>query len=294
MQDSISVRTPAKINLSLDIIGRRNDGYHFVRTIMQSVSMFDYINVKTNEENAIRVFCDYPDIPTDESNLVFHAATEFFKHIGCEPSGIDIVIKKTIPPLAGLAGGSTNAAGMLVALNELMETELSVDELCGIGARIGSDVPFCISGSTMLAEGVGDILSPLPNLPECYFVVVKPSINISTVEAFAKYDAIPNKKSAELNDFIASLAAQDIHKVSSYLFNALEYASDHFEILRIKEELMSFGALGALMTGSGSAVYGIFEKKKTATKAADDLSEIYDFVEVCTPLTTGCEVVEKF
>jgi len=291
MQDSISVRTPAKINLSLDILGKRHDGYHFVKTIMQAVSIFDEIRIEPNEVGEIRIFCENPNIPCDDSNLAYKAATAFFKHVNCEPSGVDITIEKKIPPLAGLAGGSSNAGGVIVALNELMGTKLSLDELCDIGAKVGADVPFCIIGATALAEGVGDILSPLPNLPECYIVIVKPDFDISTAEAFYKYDLFDVPKVSEFDDIIAAIALQDIEKISSLLFNALEFAADHAEVLRIKQEMIDMGALGALMTGSGSAVYGIFEKKRLASKCAEEFSEKYDFVEVCTPFNSGAQII---
>lgn len=291
MQDSISVRTPAKINLSLDILGKRNDGYHFVKTIMQAVSIFDEITIEPNENGEIRIFCDRDDIPSDESNLAHKAAVAFFKHIKLETTGIDITIEKKIPALAGLAGGSSNAAGVIVGLNELMGTELSVDELCDIGARVGADVPFCIIGGTAIAEGVGDILNSLPNIPECYFVIVKPDFDISTAEAFARYDLFDVPKSSEFDDMIAAIALQDIEKIGNLLFNALECAADHTEISRIKEEMIENGAIGALMTGSGSAVYGIFEKKRQAAKCAEEFSEKYDFVEVCTPFDNGAEII---
>jgi len=291
MQDSISVRTPAKINLSLDILGKRHDGYHFVKTIMQAVSIFDEITVAPNEAGEIRIFCDSPDIPCDSRNLAYKAAIAFFNHIQCEPNGLDITIEKKIPALAGLAGGSSNAGGVLVALNELMETELSVDELCDIGAKIGADIPFCIIGATALAEGVGDILNPLPNLPECYILIVKPDIDISTTEAFSKFDEFEIPKVSEFDEMIAAIAMQDIKKISNLLFNALECAADHDEITRIKEEMIEMGALGALMTGSGSAVYGIFERKRHAVKCAEELSEKYSFVEICTPHNSGIEII---
>lgn len=291
MQDSISVRTPAKINLSLDILGKKQDGYHFLKSIMQTVSIYDDVTVKPNGISEIRITCDNPDIPCDSRNLVYKAAIEFFSYIDCVTNGIDVDIIKRIPPLAGLAGGSSDAAGMIVALNALMETDLTKDELCDIGAKVGSDVPFCIIGSTALAEGVGDIISPLPNLAECYFVIVKPDINISTPEAFKRFDSLDVPKSSEFDDLIAAIAMQDIEKISSLLFNALEYASNDPKILKIKDELTSLGSLGALMSGSGSAVYGIFEKKKQASRCADELKDKYSFVEVCTPVITGAEII---
>ncbi|MFA5658753.1 MAG: 4-(cytidine 5'-diphospho)-2-C-methyl-D-erythritol kinase [Oscillospiraceae bacterium] len=292
MQDSVSARTPAKINISLDILGKRDDGYHFVRTIMQAVSIYDEITVSPNEEKIIRIFSDNPDIPVDQGNLAYKAAAEFFRFVECAPGGLDIKIKKTIPPLAGLAGGSSNAAGTLVALNELMETSLSVEELCDIGAKVGADVPFCISGGTALAEGVGDIISSLPNLPECYIVVVKPEISISTADAFLRFDILPDKRTSEFDDLVAAVATQDIQKISSCLFNALENTAEYSEISRLKGELVEMGAMGALMTGSGSAVYGIFEKKKTASKCADEMADRYSFSRLCVPVSTGAEILD--
>lgn len=291
MQDSVSVRTPAKINLSLDILGKRYDGYHFVRTIMQTVSLFDEITVTPNEVNEIRIFCDTPGIPLDCTNLVYKAAIAFFEHVNIQPSGIDITINKNIPAMAGLAGGSSNAAGMIVALNELMETELSISELCDIGEKIGADVPFCISGGTAVAEGVGDILNQLPNIPDCHILIVKPDINISTPEAYSKFDALEYTKSSEYEDLVAAIAMQDLEKMSGLLFNALEYAADNSEIFKIKEEMLDMGALGALMSGSGSAVYGIFEKRKLAARCAEAMEEKYNFVEICAPHNTGAEII---
>jgi len=291
MQDSVSVRTPAKINLSLDILGKRYDGYHFVRTIMQTVSLFDEITVTPNEVNEIRIFCDTPGIPCDCTNLVYKAAIAFFEHVNIQPSGIDITINKIIPAMAGLAGGSSNAAGMIVALNELMETELSISELCDIGEKIGADVPFCISGGTAVAEGVGDILNQLPSIPDCHILIVKPDINISTPEAYSKFDALEYTKSSEYEDLVAAIAMQDLEKISGLLFNALEYAADNSEIFKIKEEMLEMGALGALMSGSGSAVYGIFEKRKLAARCAEIMEEKYNFVEICAPHNTGAEII---
>lgn len=291
MQDSISVRTPAKINLSLDILGKRHDGYHFVRTIMQAVSLFDEISIELKDTNEIRIFCDTPGIPCDHRNLVHKAAIAFFEYVEKEPVGMDIKIDKKIPALAGLAGGSSNAAGMIVALNELLDTNLSVHDLCEIGEAVGADVPFCILGATAVAEGVGDIINPLPNLPECYIVIVKPEINISTAEAFNKYDSLEASKVSDYDDIIAGLAMQDIEKISSLLFNALEFASSNEEIEKIKETMLDMDALGSIMTGSGSAVYGIFDKKRYASKCAEELSKNYDFVEICSPLSCGVEII---
>lgn len=292
MQDSISVRTPAKINLSLDILGTRQDGYHFVKTIMQTVSLYDEITVSPNGISKIRITCNDPTIPCDASNLVYKAAVEFFNFIDCVIDGIDVDIFKRIPSMAGLAGGSSDAAGMIVALNALMETGLSIDELCDIGAKVGADVPFCIIGSTALAEGVGDIISPLPELAKCYIVIVKPNLNISTPLAFKKYDELETNIQSEFDDLIAAIAMQDITKISGLLFNALECAADEAVISQIKDELIENGAIGSLMTGSGSAVYGIFEKKKLASRCCEELEDKYSFVCMCSPCNNGAEIIE--
>lgn len=291
MQDSVTVRAPAKINLTLDILGKRQDGYHFVRTIMQTISVFDELEVKRNEENSIRIFCDTEGIPCDERNLAYKAAATFFEFNGMSPVGIDIHIDKTIPAMAGMAGGSSDAAAMIVALNELLNTKLDEETLCEIAGKIGADVPFCITGGTATAEGVGDIITALPNMPECFIVVVKPDFNISTPEAYAEFDKLEFTESSDYEEIVAAIATSNLEVVASSLFNALEFAADSDEITAIKKQMLEEGALGALMTGSGSAVYGIFEKKKYAHKCADDLKEKYEFVEVCTPLSAGAQII---
>lgn len=291
MQDSVSVRTPAKINLSLDILGKRYDGYHFVKTIMQTVSLFDEITIEKNDVNEIRIFCEAQDIPCNNENLTYKAAVAFYEHIGKSPDGIDITIEKNIPAMAGLAGGSSDAAGTIFCLNELLGTDLATSELCDIAEKIGADVPFCIEGGTALAEGVGDILSELPYIPECYIVIVKPDINISTPEAYAKFDKLEVPASSQFDDMIAAIATQDIKKIGSLLFNALEYSANCEEIKKIKKEMLEMGALGSLMSGSGSAVYGIFEKKKNASRCADEMEEKFSNVFVCTPHNGGPEII---
>lgn len=291
MQDSVSVRTPAKINLTLDILGKRYDGYHFVRTIMQTISVFDKLKISRNEENTIRIFCEEPGIPCDSSNLVYKAAMAFFEYNDMSPLGIDIHIEKEIPAMAGMAGGSSDAAAMIVALDEMLKTNLSQESMCEIAEKIGADVPFCIIGGTAAAEGVGDILTQLPDIPECFILAVKPDINISTADAYAKFDHLEFAKSSEYEEFVAAIATQNLKVIASSLFNALEYAADCEEINKIKQEMLASGAIGALMTGSGSAVYGIFEKKKYALKCAEEMKDRYSFAEVCTPFNKGAEII---
>lgn len=295
MKDGVSVRTPAKINLTLDIIGKRNDGYHFLRSIMQSVSIYDTVTVYIDDEcDDFAIVCDTSGIPCDKTNLVYKAAKAFFDYFEADvPKGITIEINKKIPQLAGLAGGSADAAATIVALNKLYEKDLPTTELNKIAEKVGSDVPFCVCGGTMLAEGVGSILSPLPSLPECYIVIAKPdNVDISTSEAYAKYDLFDVPYISLFDDIIASLAVSKLESICSFLFNALEVAANHSEINTLKQKMTELGAIGVLMTGSGSAVYGIFDKKRTAQKCADELSSNYSFTAVCTPCEHGAEIID--
>ena len=179
----VNVDAPAKINLFLDIRGKRSDGYHIVSMVMQSISLCDEITVSRTDDGDIKIVCSDENIPLDETNTVYKAVELFFKETEKENKGIEIKIKKNIPTEAGLGGGSTDAAAVLHALNKLYDTELSRKELAEIGAEIGADVPFCVYGGTMSASGIGTILSPLPDLPECYLVIVKPNIGVCTEQA---------------------------------------------------------------------------------------------------------------
>ena len=176
----VNVDAPAKINLFLDIRGKRSDGYHIVSMVMQSISLCDEITASRTDDGDIKIVCSDENIPLDETNTVYKAVELFFKETEKENKGIEIKIKKNIPTEAGLGGGSTDAAAVLHALNKLYDTELSRKELAEIGAEIGADVPFCVYGGTMSASGIGTILSPLPDLPECYLVIVKPNIGVCT------------------------------------------------------------------------------------------------------------------
>lgn len=292
MPDSISVKAPAKINLSLDILGKKQNGYHIVRTIMQAISLYDDITVTKNNTESINIFCDNPSVPCDKTNLVYKAAEKFFAHINRKIQGFDIHITKRIPSMAGLAGGSADAAATLVALDYLMDTHLSDDVLCLIGSKVGADVPFCIKGATAVGEDIGDILTPLPPLSDCYIVVVKPDVSISTPEAFIKYDSIETPATSDFNSLVMAIKSQNIAKTSALLFNALEYASDHPQIISLKNKILKLGASGSLMTGSGSAVYGIFTDKLAAEKCIDILKKSYNFVKICSPVDNGVIFVD--
>lgn len=293
MEHSVALRTPAKVNLSLDILGKRNDGYHFLKTVMQSVSIYDEISVTKNNSGKITVKADNDSIPADQDNIAYKAAEEFFKYSGHELSGIDIFIEKGIPSQAGLGGGSSDAAAVLIALNELTEAGLSSDELCEIGENIGADVPFFVIGGTVLAEGIGEILTPLPDLPEdTVFLIAKPKKGVSTAEAYNKFDTVTPDKHPDHNDMVASIATGDIPNIAAACKNVLEQVADIDEISEIAKIMKDNNALCSIMSGSGSAVFGIFEKKRYASSASADLKQLdLDFLEICYPEKHGSTII---
>lgn len=252
---------PAKLNLFLDITGRRSDGYHLVNMVMQSVSLYDEVTLITDEDGEeIKIECSDRLVPCDETNTAYKAVKLFFEHAGIAPVGITVRIKKNIPSQAGMAGGSTDAAAVLIGLNELFRTGLSKHELAEIGEKIGADVPFCVYGGTMTAEGIGTILTPLPDMPDCSFAVVKPDINISTAEAYRKSDEVGYDFLKNPDRVVNGICSGDIGEIAKGLYNKFEAVVNIPEIKEIKSAMIRAGALGACLTGSGSAIFGIFEK----------------------------------
>ncbi len=282
---ALTVNAPAKINLTLDILGRREDGYHNIKTVMQTISLCDTVSVSLRGNGEITVDCSRKDIPCDKSNIAHKAAGRFFCEYR-EMSGADIYIKKNIPTQAGLAGGSADGAAVLVALNELCGKPFSDSELERMGALVGADVPFCVRCGTALAEGIGDKLTPLPPLGECFVVLVKPPVSISTAQAYSAVDSVcdysaPSKSTDSL---LRKLA--DISTVGGLLFNDFERATALPEILALKDNILSQnGCLGACMTGSGSVVYGLFDEKTLADEAFLNLKNAYSDVYTAVPVS---------
>ncbi len=289
----VTVKAPAKINLTLDIVGRRPDGYHDVAMVMQAVSLFDTVTVERAdvEGDVIAVSCPtYPDVPSDESNIACKAARAFYQATGVKPAELTITIDKVIPTQAGLAGGSADGAAVVLALNYLYGTHLSMDEMADICARFGSDVPFCLLGGTMLATGTGTTLKKLHALPRCFIVICKPEISVSTAAAYAACDAREPKGFLYTDELIKRLFSRDIRGLSTCLYNEFEQVMELPEINGIKREMLRCKALGASMSGSGSAVYGIFLDEKKAQKCVDALKTKYDKVFLTRPLKDGCTV----
>lgn len=290
----VTVKAPAKINLTLDIIGRRPDGYHDVSMVMQTVSLYDTVTVETVPDgDGIAVSCpEYPDVPCDDSNIVCKAARAFFEHTGTAGQPLSIVIDKLIPTQAGLAGGSSDGAAVVLALNKLFSTHLTMDEMAEICSRFGSDVPFCLLGGTMLATGTGTTLKKLRALPKCHIVICKPDISVSTAEAYAACDARPPKGFVYTDELIKRLYSRDIRGLSSCLYNEFEQVMELPVINKIKRTMMSCKALGASMSGSGSAVYAIFIDEKKAEKCANILKENYNRVFLTQPTKEGCMITD--
>lgn len=290
----VSVKAPAKINLSLDIVGKRSDGYHEVMMVLQAISLYDTVKVtcdKDTESEEIKITCTDPVIPTDDSNIVAKAARAFFKYTNEKQHKLTIDIEKNIPSQAGLAGGSTDAAAVLLALNLIYDTRLNNKTLCEIASFIGADVPFCIQGGTMLATETGTTLEKLIHLKKCYIVLVKPDISVSTKEAYDKCDSKPYKQFKYTEELVNMLYKRSIRNVCSVLYNEFEQVLDLPEINEIKLKFMDNKALGTSMSGSGSAVYGIFDSEKKAQKCKENLEKEYKKVYLVTPIKDGCKVI---
>lgn len=267
----------AKVNLTLDVFDRRADGYHDLCSVMQAISLRDDIEIDLDTGKPWKLLCEKEGVPTDERNLAWKAARVFFDALGGEPDGLEIRITKRIPSQAGLGGGSADAAAVLRALNRHQNYPLSVYALCELGAQVGSDVPFCVLGGTALAEGRGERLTKLPDAPEMFFVVCKPELSFSTPELYRKLDEVTIAKHPETTLMRAALQRGDLEEIGKNLCNVFEQVTigEHLELNYIKSILMSYGAYGAQMTGSGSAVYGIFDSFEYAAVACTMLKDNY-------------------
>lgn len=287
----ITVKAAAKINLMLDILEKLPNGYHSLWMIMQSVSVYDRVSVEKKTSGGITINCSEDGIPTDERNIAYKAAEKFFDFCGEEDRNINITIEKNIPHAAGLAGGSADGAAVITALNSLYEKNLPVKKLCQIGVKVGADVPFCIQGGTMLAQDIGQVLSQLPDMPSCFFVLAKPQQGVSTAEAYAAVDSM-NLRHPDAHTMFRSVVDGDLKGIAKSLGNVFEQAVDVHERVSIKEIMRNNDAMGCCMSGSGPTVFGIFENCKNAEKCASELLKKIKgiTVHVCTPAEYGCEI----
>lgn len=284
---SVTVLAPAKLNLSLDVVGTLPNGYHDLDMVMQTIDLYEKIILKTSRD--LRLSLPGSFVPANDKNTAVKAALAFFDYTGLL-AGVDINVYKRVPVRAGMAGGSADAAGVLVGLNELYGAKLSMSELCAIGAGIGADVPFALLGGTCRVRGVGDLMKALPPCPECRFVVVMPSVGVSTPEAFARYDTMGSPVHPDCEAQEQAIRKNDLPAVCAAAGNALEHCSGAVETAAICEILRANGAITAQMTGSGAAVFGIFADEPQARAAAAVLRKGYKQVYVCRPTTGGPRV----
>lgn len=263
--NEIKMRAYAKVNLGLDVLRRREDGYHDVRMVMQNIDLFDKICIKKNAGKGITMRTNLSFLPTDGSNLACKAAQLLMDEFGLE-SAVYIDLYKFIPVAAGMAGGSADAAAVLYGMNKLFELGLSLEELMERGVKLGADIPYCLMGGTVLAEGIGEKLTKLKPFPDCYFVVAKPPFSVSTKFVYENLILDSHTKHPDIDGILAAIEQGDICGVADRLQNVLESvtAKEYPDIEEIKDRMKECGALNALMSGSGPTVFGIFDDKQKA------------------------------
>lgn len=268
----------AKINLTLDVKSKLDNGYHEVEMIMQTLSLFDLIIIEKSKKNIV-INTNLKYLPNNEKNIAYKAAKVFFERCSIT-DGLKIDIHKNIPVSAGLAGGSGNAAAVLCALNMMYNFPLSDNELLELGSNLGADVPYCMIGGTKLSKGIGDVLSPLPSVPKITVLLVKPPISVSTASIYQKIDSEVILKRPDTMAMISAIENKDVLKICDNLCNTMETVTQHMHpiIGGIKEKMIKNGAIGALMSGSGPTVFGIFDDYTKAKASADSFS--YQFKDV--------------
>ena len=276
----------AKINLTLDVLGKREDGYHDLKSVMQTISMRDDVEIDVDTDKPWLLQCDKDGIPCDERNLAWKAAKVFYEQTKLTTSGITIRITKRIPVEAGLGGGSADAAAVLRALNRHYGHPLSIMALAEIGSLVGSDVPFCTLCGTAMVEGRGERLRKLPDMPDCCFVVCKPDFSSSTPELYRQIDETEIPKRPDHQAMESALLAGDLGKVAENVYNVFDplVTSDHLELNYIKSIFNSYGAVAYPMTGSGSAVFAIVPDFEFAAVICNMLKENYPQVFIAKPV----------
>ncbi len=288
MSEVIAI-APAKINLTLDIVGTREDGYHLLESLFQSVDMCDVIVVKDKRfSKKITLKADGCDCPV-EKNTAYKAAAAFRNYTGIK-KGVHLCLHKNIPQQAGMGGGSADAAGVLLALNKLFETNLTTEQLCEIGLTVGADVPFCLVGGTAYVTGIGENVQPLPPLPDCSIVIAQPDQGISTKEAYAAVDNAQILTRPDNAAAIAALKAGDLAGVCKQAVNVFEAATLLPGVAYIRKRMEQFHPLCSQMTGSGSCVFAVFEDEDTAEACLADLQKDYPTAFICHP-TGGAGII---
>ena len=283
--EELILRCPAKINLFLEIRQKREDGFHEIESVMQALSLSDSLKIEKSDRPGVSLFCDDPSVPSDERNTAFRAASLFFERTGL-PGGVSLFLDKKIPHEAGLGGGSSDAAAVLRGLNLLFDSRLSPEKLKEMAGEIGSDVPFFIEGGTQFAAGRGEILSPCPPLPDCTVLIVKDREGMSTPEAYRLTDERKNETVRSCRPFLDAMSTSDLGKIAGEIYNGFEQVVFPIRPLCAERKafLLSHGALTAWMSGSGTAMCGIFREKEQAEKAAALLTGSGSSCFICHPV----------
>lgn len=266
--NDISLKALAKINLGLDVVRRREDGYHEVRMIMQTIHLYDRLDIKRTKESGIQIQTNLSFLPVNENNLIYKAAKLLMDEFSIT-DGVSVKLDKRIPVAAGMAGGSTDAAAMLIGVNRLFSLGLTKRQLMERGVQIGADVPYCIMRGTALAEGIGEALSPLPPMVKCPVLIAKPSISVSTKFVYQNLKLDDTTIHPDIDLLIDDIKAKNLHDIAAHMGNVLETVTipNYPVIDEIKKHMLSNGAVGAMMSGSGPTVFGLFDDEDTAKKA---------------------------
>ena len=294
MQKKLTILAPAKINLFLDVMGRRENGYHEILSVMQTVGIFDRVTITVldaeNGERKIEVDTD-DDAPGGEENTVYRAAERFFAAAGMENFSVSFHIEKRIPQKAGLGGGSSDAAAAIIGLNELYGTEMSLEKMLSVAASVGSDVPYCIKKGTCIVSGIGDIIQSCTPMPECVVVVAKMNgEGVSTAEAYRLVDGVSD--TAPMEKLIDALTECSLEKIGKSMFNKFERVTpEETGVFELKQKLAECGSPAVMMTGSGSAVFALFDGVPSAKRAAEALSDIAETF-VCRPVRRAYRFIE--
>lgn len=272
--DKIKLKALGKINLGLDVLGRRPNGYHDVRMVMQTVYLYDQILLEKTDKEGISLKTNLFYLPVNENNLAYRAAKMLIDEFAIK-EGVHISLEKHIPVAAGMAGGSSNAAAVLYGMNRLFQLGLTDQELMDRGVQLGADVPYCIMRGTVLAEGIGEKLTPLPAMPKCHVLLAKPPISVSTQKVYEKLDAQEVTEHPDIDGILLGLQTGDLEKITSSMGNVLENVTitEYPQIERIKDVMKEEGALNAMMSGSGPTVFGIYDDKMLARRAAARIRE---------------------
>lgn len=270
--DTIRLKARAKINLGLDVVRRREDGYHEVKMVMQMLRLYDQIDIEKTQESGILVRSNLSFLPTDERNIAYKAAKVMIDQFGLE-QGVIIRIEKHIPVAAGMAGGSTDCAAVLYGMNKLFGLRLNQKKLRELGVKLGADVPYCLMRQTALSEGIGEILTPISPLQDCPILIAKPSVSVSTRHVYERLKLDEQTMHPDIDGIVTALADGDLYGVTDRMANVLETVTvpEHPVIDEIKKQMMASGAVNALMSGSGPTVFGIFDDEEKAKKACEDM-----------------------